>query len=139
MDKEQLLRNPDVYPSDEVIAGALAGGYKAYTGFMERLPDLGIELQWKYYNDGKSWLCKGAYKQKTVFWLSVWDGFFRVSFFFNEKNHMGAHDLPISDDIKTKFANEKHVGKLMPLLIDVDCEALLDDVFAIMRYKKSLK
>jgi len=139
MDKEQLLRNPDIYPSDEVIAGALADGYNAYKRFVELLPDFGIKPEWKYYNDGKSWLCKGANKKKTVFWLSVWDGFFKVSFFFNEKNNRGVYELPIVDEIKTKFANEKHVGKLMPLLIDVDSEGLLDDVFEIMRYKKGLK
>lgn len=43
------------------------------------------------YNDGKAWLSKGEYKWiiargtnkvKPLFWLSIWEGFFKVSFFF---------------------------------------------------------
>ncbi len=51
MCKEQLLRNPNIYPSDEVIAGALAGGYNAYTGFTQRLKDFGIEPEWNSCTD----------------------------------------------------------------------------------------
>lgn len=139
MEKEQLLRNPEVYPSDEVIAAALGDSYKAYTAFTQKLPDSGIAPEWRYYNDGKSWLCKGVYKKKTVFWLSVWDGFFKVSLFFTEKTRVGIAELPVNEDIKTQIANEPARGKLIPLLLDVYSQPQLDNAITLMSYKQSLK
>jgi len=139
MDNEQLLRNPDIYPSDEVLNAALVNAYDSYKSFTQKLPDLGIEIEWRYYNDGKAWLCKCVHKKKTVFWLSVWDGFFKITLFFTEKTNKGVYELPICDDIKTRFTNEKNVGKLIPLLLEIYDESALDDAYALISYKQSLK
>lgn len=91
---KQLLRDPNSQPTNDVIAVALGEQYAAYTQFLGMLAGFDVTLQWRYYNDGKAWLAKGLYKWKsvrgtdkenTIFWLSIWDGFFRVSFFFAEK------------------------------------------------------
>jgi len=138
-EKEQLLRNPDVYPSDEVLAAALGDSYGAYETFTQKLPDFGIETEWRYYNDGKSWLRKNNYKKKNMFWLSVWDGFFKVALFFTQKTNSGIYDLQISDEIKTRFTNEKHIGKLIPLVIEVHDESVLEDAYKVIAYKQSAK
>jgi len=83
--KERLLRDPNVQPSDDVIAEALREATDAYVKFVNELAKHDIQLEWRYYTDGKAWLAKGLYKwtgvrggqnEKTVFWLSIWDGFF---------------------------------------------------------------
>ena len=61
-DKKQLLRNPDIEPSDDVIAEALGGGYISYVKFIKELDNKDIQPEWRYYNDGKAWLAKGIYK-----------------------------------------------------------------------------
>ena len=139
MRQEQLLRTSDVYPSNDVLAAALGSSYDAYTAFIQKLPQFSIELQWRYYNDGKSWLGKCIHKKKTVFWLSVWDGFFKITLFFTEKTCGGVHELPIDDKIKAQFKAEKPVGKLIPLLLSVNSASALNDAYALIEYKKSLK
>ena len=139
MSKEQLLREPEVHPSDEVLATALGGSYNAYTTFTQKLLDMNIELEWRYYNDGKAWLGKCVQKKKTVFWLSVWNGYFMVTLYFNEKTGGGVYELPISDDIKTSFTNQKSVGKLLPLLLEVYDESVLEDAYTVIEYKRNLK
>ncbi|MCL2677557.1 MAG: DUF3788 domain-containing protein [Clostridiales bacterium] len=121
------------------MAAALGGSYKAYQALAQKLPDFGIEAEWRYYNDGKSWLCKNVHKKKTVFWLSAWDGFFKVTLFFNEKNNRGVYELQVREETKTKFTNEKRVGKFMPLLLEVHDDAALGDAYALIMYKQSLK
>ena len=135
----QLLRDPDTYPSDEVLASALGKSYTAYEVFAKKLPDYGIGLEWRYYNDGKAWLGKCCHKKKTVFWLSVWEGFFRVTLFFTEKTRAGVEALPVSDDIKTQLTGAGAIGKLIPLVIAIRTKKSLDDVFALIAYKQSLK
>lgn len=31
--------------------------------------------EWRYYKDGKSWLCKITQKNKTIVWISLWEPF----------------------------------------------------------------
>lgn len=40
-------------------------------------PPFQLSPEWRYYNDGKSWLCKMLSKKKNLFWLSIWEGCFR--------------------------------------------------------------
>lgn len=136
---QQLLKDPDVYPSNEVLFLALGESSSAYTMLARKLQDFCIETEWRYYNDGKAWLAKGVCKKKTVFWLSVWEGFFKVSLFFTEKTRAGIQELPISGSIKASIANEPPRGKLIPLIIDVHSEEPLEDVYALIAYKQNIK
>ena len=74
-----------MYPDADTLAKALGERQKAYAELVARITDLGIETEWRYYNDGKAWLGKATHKGKTIFWLSVWEGYFQASFFFTER------------------------------------------------------
>ena len=102
--REQLLRDPDIKPSRDVIAKALGEANAAYLTFINELASHDIQLEWRYYNDGKAWLAKGLYKwtgarggqkENTVFWLSIWDSFFKVTIYFPEKNRGEVLRLPL--------------------------------------------
>ena len=139
MNAEQLLRDPNIQPTDEVLTAAMGASYTAWQTLMEKLADLGIALEWRYYNDGKSWLGKCVYKKKTVFWASVWDGFFKTTLYFTEKTRAGIQDLPIDESIKAAIANGTPIGRLIPLLLEVRDERQLPDVVALIDYKRKLK
>ena len=85
----QLLTEEAVFPSDDILQIALGSLYPAYQSLCGSLADAQIAMEWRYYNDGKSWLCKCTNKKKTVFWLSVWEGYFQAGFFFTEKTRDG--------------------------------------------------
>lgn len=135
MDEIQL-RDPLVFPSDEVIKDTVKDSYAAYKQFTaalkEKLPD--IEIIWKYYNDGKNWLGKAERKKKTIFWLSCWDGYFKVSFFFTETTV-----APIGEDILALTEKTKTVGKLVPLIFKIGDEKVLPQVLKVAAYKYGLK
>ena len=148
--KEQLLRNPDIQPSSDVIAKALNEANNTYIKFANELINHNIEIEWRYYTDGKAWLAKGLYKWKgvrggqnetTVFWLSVWDGFFKLSIFIPEKNREDAQNLPLSDNIKKMISESKQMGKLkfFPVVFDLYSEELLPSVFTLLDFKKNIK
>lgn len=77
--------------------------------------------------------------KKTVLWLSAWDGFIKTSFYFTEKTQPGVFELEIAEKIKQDFKQVDKVGKLIPLILDIDSEDRLDDLKKIILYKKSLK
>ena len=142
MEAQMLLRDPDIFPSEQVLKEALGDDiYSILESFINTITnsEYGLTTEWRYYNDGKSWLCKVVYKKKTILWLSVWEGSFKVSFFFTEKHLEGIAALDIADSIKDEFAKTKPTGRLIPLIIDVKHNDQLQDIFTVIRFKKSLK
>ena len=136
-----LLKEQDVFPSKEVLAVALGTSFSAYEELMSVISDDDYLLtpEWRYYRDGNAWLCKTCFKKKTVFWLSVWQGFFKTSFYFTAKNSAGIVELGIDEKIKNDFTNHQAVGKLLPLVINIKNTDHLSDLLQIIKYKKSLK
>lgn len=145
-----LLRDPYIQPTNEIIAAALGEQYPAYTQFLGILTGFDVTPQWRYYNDGKTWLAKGLYqwkslrgtdKEKTIFWLSIWDGFFRVSFYFAEKAQLGLQGLTVGKNTKRMIEDAKRMGKLkfFPLVFDVRSDDLFDDLGTLINYQKSIK
>jgi hypothetical protein len=135
------LKNPDVLPTDEVIKAHLEITFPVYSEFLMRLkseiPD--VDCQWNFYNDGKAWLMKVVWKKKTIFWLSVWEGYFKIGFYFTEKNCTGLFDLGIDEVILRDFSQAKPIGKLLPLGIEMRRIEQIDDLMKIVGYKRSLK
>ena len=139
--EKPLLNDPEINPTDEVISGVLGKSYDAYKQLMSTITGDRYSLlpEWHYYNHGKSWLCKVTFKKKTVCWLSVWDRFFMISFYFTEKNFHGIAGLDIDKSIKDGFFSNKAIGKLLPLGISINTTDQINDVLKIVEYKKSLK
>ena len=148
--EQQLLRDPGIEPTDEVIAKGLGAAYKTYSKFVNELERYDISLMdWRFYNDGKAWLSKGEYKWTTprgankvkpIFWLSIWEGFFKITFFFASSIQAGLLDLPISKDAKESIKNAKPMGKTMrflPIVLDIKTDKQLDDVYAPAEFRKT--
>ena len=68
-DETILLRDKEREPTDEVLENAL--GKELFTIYQDLIQtftdEYGLELQWRFYKDGKSWLCKVVYKKKQFY------------------------------------------------------------------------
>lgn len=147
---EQLLRDPDIQPTSDVIKNALGDANNAYIRFIDELANHNIDLEWRYYYDGKAWLSKGLYMYKgarggqkvnTIFWLSVWNGYFKVTVFVPQISRDDVLSLPLSNAVKQIAAASKQMGKLkfFPVVIDFYSDEMLKDVFTLVEFKKTIK
>lgn len=136
-----VLNNASVSPTEKVLEHALGKSYAVYKELMEAVESVkcGLTPVWNYYNDGKAWLCKVQFKKKTVFWLSVWDKYFKIAFYFTEKNCQAVYDLDINDNIKKDFKEHKPFAKMLPLVMIITKKTQLKDALKIIEYKKNLK
>jgi len=139
MEEGPLLKDPLIPPSDEVFKNALGFSYPAFVELTRRVTDSGLALDWRYYKDGKAWLCKVIFKKKTIFWLSVWDKHFKITFYFTEKTGKGLLELDIKTELKEIFNHGKPIGKLIPLTIAIQKKEQINDILEIAEYKKALK
>ncbi len=149
--KQQLLRNPDIKPTSDVIAEALGEANNAYVKFIGELANHEIQMEWRYYSDGKAWLAKGLHKwigvrggknEVTVFWLSIWDGFFKVTIYVPEKDRADAFRLPLADEVKRLLADSEQMGgklKYFPVVFEVRSEEMLAAVYTLADFKISIK
>lgn len=148
--KSQLLKDPEIPPSSDVISEALNEADKTYLKFVSELANHDIQLDWRYYTDGKAWLAKGLYiwtgtrggqKETTIFWLSIWDGFFKVTFYIPEKDRADALNLPLDPKVKQIIADSKQMGKLkfFPLVFDVFSDERFEDIHILADFKKNNK
>jgi len=116
-----LLNDSSTFPDDAVLMHHLGNTFKIWSAFLELLksgyPE--IRLDWKYYKDGKSWLCKASRKSKTICWISVWDQYFRISFYFTDKAHGLISSSSIPETLKHQFTRAYPVAKLKPVIVNI--------------------
>ena len=136
--ENQLLKDPEIFPSKEVLKNVLGNVYSVLEELETQLAqdEFALTFNWRYYKDGKSWLCKVSHKKKTVFWLSVWDGFFKTSFFFLERHLEGIAALKTDEN---SFTVEKASGKLIPLIFNINDKKQFPELLKIVQFKKTAK
>ena len=134
----QLLKEPEIFPSKEILKNALGKVYSVLEELETRLAqdEFGLTFDWKYYKDSKAWLCKVCHKKKTVFWLSVWEGFFKTSFFFLERHLEGIAALKTDEN---SFVIKKEWGKMIPLIFNITDQKQFPDLLKIIKFKKAAK
>ena len=140
MDKP-LLNDPGIEPDEPVLKKVLGSSYPAFAALVKNIREEPLLLQpeWRYYRDGHAWLCKVVHKKKTVFWLSAWEGYFKITFYFTEKTGEGIPALPISEIVKSQFTSNRPIGRLLPLTLEIHREEQLGDALQIAAYKKGQK
>jgi hypothetical protein len=115
------LNDANEFPDDKVLArqfGAAKTAWDAFTALLAATtPPLAAE--WRFYNDGRSWLCKVTAKAKTVCWVSAWKKFFKVSFYFTAKVEAAISQSTLDEAIKYTFLHPKGKCSLRPITTEV--------------------
>lgn len=149
--KLQLLRTPYPEPTEEVLKEALGNTYSIYCQFVEGLSLEDIRLNWKFYKDGHAWLGKGIYgwtgprggkKETTVCWLSIWDGFFKVTVYVPDREKQNMMNLPIQENLRKEIAETRKLGeklKFFPVVFEVYTKETLEDLSEVLSFKKAVR
>jgi hypothetical protein len=136
-----ILNDKDQFPTEEIIyshIGKTKPFWIAVFDFIHKNhPD--ISEEWRYYNDGKSWLLKVTRKSKTVFWLSIIKGSFRTTFYFTDKAEEAISASPISSKLKKQFSDAKRFGKIRGITIVFKNKKDIEDAKKLIALKISIK
>jgi hypothetical protein len=136
-----ILTDKTKFPTEEIINSHLGKTKDIWVSFFEYLhenhPDIASE--WRYYNDGKSWLMKNTRKKKTVFWLSIQKGTFRTTFYFTDRAAKSIAGSAIPAEMKKQFKDGKHFGKIRGLTVLFKYKKDIETAKTLLSIKLSTK
>ena len=132
------LSDEAITPDDGVLKGMLGNSYPAYCELIKLFDDHGMTHEWRYYHDGKAWLCKVQKKKKTIVWMSAWKGFMKATIYVPEKFADGIDRLNISQARKAEIRQTKKVGKSTPCVFEIRDSGVLEDFVRVMLFKIAL-
>jgi hypothetical protein len=138
---QPVLSDKTQFPTDEIISlhlGKTKDIWDSFFGYLHvNYPD--ITSEWRYYSDGKSWLMKNTQKKKTVFWLSVLKGTFRITFYFTDRAAKAIADSTIPVEMKKQFKDGKHYGKIRGLTVVFKYKKDIETAKTLLAIKLSIK
>jgi len=79
------LTDASAYPDESVLKKVLGVSYGAYLELLKLYESNNLSYEWRYYRDGKAWLCKVQHKKRTIVWMSAWKGYMQVTIYFPER------------------------------------------------------
>jgi hypothetical protein len=138
IDKKELT-DKSMYPDESILREALGRSYQAYCGLLELFDRNEMLYEWRYYVDGKAWLCKVQKKKRTIVWMSAWKGFIKAGIYIPERLLDKVFELPISEETKERIRNTKNVGKSKPCIFDIRNQKILMDMEKVMQFKIQTK
>ena len=144
------LRDPAAMPTGELLECILGESYIAYEALQDALPKLEMEQEWQWYTPHKAWFAKGQHfwttpkgtkKEKNLYWLHVFDGYFDVAVWFKEKNRTEILTANVSEKTEQLIHDSETYGKMptFPVVIKVTSTDALADIYTLINYKKRLE
>ena len=129
------LRDETAFPDDAVLERVLGPSFQRYRQLIGLFEKHALTHEWRYYRDGKAWLCKVQKKTRTIAWMSAWPLFMKATIYFPEKHAAGIFDLMLSEETKTRIRTAKNVGKSKPCMFEITETADLSELEAVLLYK----
>ena len=98
-----------------------------------------MDYSWRYYKDGKAWLCKVQKKKRTIVWMSAWKGYMQATIYFPEKYIDEICNLDIDKEIIVKIKNTRKAGKSIPCIFEIRNMKILIDIKKVIQLKIDTK
>jgi len=144
------LREVSITPTNHTVEQAIGNSYAAYEALQAALPSLDITQEWQWYTPHKTWAARGQHKwttprgtnkEKTLYWLHVFEGHFTVAVWFKEKNRIEALKADISEKTRELITNASTMGKLptFPVEFEVTTADCIPDICTLIECKKRLE
>ncbi len=139
--EKPCLNDKSEFPDEKVLKRYLGDAKVAWDAFATFLDDNypGYTREWRYYNDGKSWLHKITSKRKTICWVGVFPGKFKTTFYFPDRAEPLIVESSLRKKYKEEFVNARRFGNTRGLTVDVRKIADLSTTKKLIAIKETFK
>lgn len=135
--ENSVLSDKKVIPTDDYIFSIIGAKKSLWQNIMNYVNDnhQNASGEWNYYNDGKKWLYKMVMKKKTIFWISILEDTFRVTFWFGDKAESNIIESSLPAKIKDEFKISKKYGVIRAVSVIMRDDADVDNVLKMIAIK----
>ena len=133
------LTDDKIFPDNDILKDVLGRSYNAYLELIKLYDNNEMQYEWRYYKDGKAWLCKVQKKKKTIVWMSAWKGYIQATVYFPERYLDDILKLTLAEDTKKRITETANVGKSRPCIFQIKNKKALKDLETVMKFKIDVK
>ena len=136
-----VLGDKDQFPTEDIIFLHLGKTKNTWIKLFKFIHEKHSDFkeEWRYYNDGKSWLLKITKKTKTICWISIIKNGFRMTYYFGDKVEKLIKDSDLPKEYKGQFLNGKKFGKIRAITIIFKNDDDIKVAKILMEIKEKLK
>ena len=117
------------------LSEVLGLSYEVYKALLDLFDKNEMVYEWRYYKDGKAWLCKVQKKKKTIVWMSAWKDYMQAGIYLPLRLLDEVLALDIASELKEKIKSTKNVGKSKPCIFEMRDANILVDFEKVMKFK----
>jgi hypothetical protein len=129
------LNDESIYPDEQILKKILGRSYNAYCELLKLYDESGMEYTWRYYRDGKAWLCKVQKNKRTIVWMSAWKGYMKATIYVPEKYFDELYWLPLGKDTIEQIRKTANVGRSKPCIFEIRNKKVLKDLNKVIQFK----
>ena len=139
--EKKILSDKSVIPTDEYIFSLIGNNKVHWKRIMDYVSENYKETSgsWNYYNDGKQWLFKMVHKKKTIFWSSITNKTFRITFYLGNKAEAIIENSDLPRNVRDEFKTAKRYGLIRPVTFLINSEGDVDNVLKLIAIKSKMK
>ena len=136
-----VMTDPNVYPSDKVIYAHIGKTRPLWDSLFSHVQTSypTVTEEWRYYNDGKSWLLKVTQKAKTVCWVAVIEEGFRMTCYFPVRAEEAIQSSDLPADLKEQFSSGISYGKIRGITISFKEEKDVQAALKLFAFKMAFR
>ena len=134
---ENQFKEKNLVPDEQSIRETLKSNYvhlEAIRSFISE--SIGeTKEEWKYYGAKYGWNLKNFYKKRNLYFISMYDGYFKISFVFGERAFNAIMESDITTALKQELSEARKYAEGRGLSIDVRDDMYLDDIKKLLQIK----
>lgn len=135
-----LLTNKDEYPTNAILQNYFSETeFELYEQLLNGLHKSGLQEEWNYYRDGKSWLGKIVFNKKNLGWISYLETGLQVGVYFGERLWPQVLALDLDVRIQSRLPQIEKSGKLYGIIIPITDSAYVETALSLVQFKKAAK
>ena len=134
---EKVFMVKEEMPTEEMISEKLSAVYFQLESIRQHLLDTLGETreEWKFYGKKSGWVLKTFRKKRNLFFIGIYEGYFRITFVFGEKAFKVIMDSDLSAELKSELEGARKYAEGRGLGINVDGPAYMEDIKKLIRIK----
>jgi hypothetical protein len=134
---ENQFKEKNLVPDEQSIRETLKSNYIHLEAIRSYIAgSIGeTKEEWKYYGAKYGWNLKNFYKKRNLYFIGMYDGYFKISFVFGERAFNAIMGSEISADLKTELSKARKYAEGRGLSIDVHDDTNLNDIKKLLQIK----